>query len=180
MASINKLTEKEMNRMNHMTRYKKVYANSLLILVLLIISAFTFSSNVVFANDLPLITITSPVNNQLLNDTKLVITGTYNTVKSKNLLLTAYEGSSDKISDSDSINAETKTSDWSVNSQLKTWTFTPRLSDGKHNIKIQIKDKSDSNVIHSSTITFYISGTGIVLPDDSGRYGDDLTNIPKN
>ena len=169
-----------MNRMNPMTRYKKVYANSLLILVLLIISAFTFSSNVVFANDPPLITITSPVNNQLLNDTKLVITGTYNTVKSKNLLLTAYEGSSDKISDSDSINAETKTSDWSVNSQLKTWTFTPRLSDGKHNIKIQIKDKSDSNVIDSSTITFYISGTGIVLPDNSGRYGDDLTNIPKN
>ncbi|MDR4949453.1 cytochrome c3 family protein [Neobacillus cucumis] len=180
MPNINKLTEKEMKLMNPMTGYKRVTANGLFIFLLLLITAITFPSNVVFAYDPPLVAISSPANNQLLSDTKVVIKGTFNTVKAKNLLLTAYEGSSDKISDNKTINEETKTSDWSIDTQNKTWSFTRRLSEGKHNIKIEIKDQSDQSIVDSSTVTLYIYGTGIVLPDQSALYGEDLTNIPKN
>ncbi len=163
--------------MNPMTRFKMVYAN-LLILMLILISAFTIQSNVAFAaiGDPPTIKITSPVNNVLLSDIKAIISGTFTNVRLKNLLFTAYEaGDPDtKIS-----NSNTNAADWNIDNTNKIWTFTKRLSEGKHNLKIEIKDTA-TNAVETSSVTLYISGTGIVLPDKNLLYGDDLTNIPQN
>ncbi|MEH7082683.1 hypothetical protein V7139_08095 [Neobacillus drentensis] len=165
--------------MNPMLSHNKVFLSGLLLLFLLL-TLFSSTSKIVFAADPPLISITTPDSTTdseaLLIDTKVIVKGSYDNVRAKNLLLTAYEvGDPDsKISNSDDNPAE-----WSINTTEKTWTFSKRLSDGEHQIKVVIKDTA-ADVIESDKVKFYISGTGIVLPNNVVLYGDDLTSTPKN
>jgi hypothetical protein len=148
-----------------------------LVILLIIVSPISGNRTVYAAVGDPLvITITSPMSNSLLGDTRIVLSGTYSNVRIKNLLLTASEAGNSEVKISDS---NTNTNDWVIDSSNKTWKFTKRLSDGSHNIKIEVKDTA-SGLKADTNVNLYISGSGIVLSNGKVLYGDDLTNIPKD
>lgn len=149
--------------------------------------------NVVWAapGDPPSITIDSPSADTLLNQTSVTVSGTYTeeNVQSSDLVFTAYDKATlnetnVKISDS-----STNPVDWTLSNSVPdgTWAFSKTLSEGTHILTIEIKELTGTAYVKQSSISFtvdikrpFISGTGIVLSDNTIRAGEDLTNVPQD
>jgi hypothetical protein len=176
--------------MKILMRLRKANFYSLLILLLLLASVFTLSNTVVFSavGDPPTIVINSPTTDAILDNKIVEISGTYmdENVQPSGLIFTMYEitdGNDVKISDSDMNSAEWKLSNSVPNG---SWTFTKKLQEGIHFLKVEIKEKPTETNKTTSSIAFtidtrpYISGTGIVLADNTEKNGEDLTSVPQD
>ncbi|WP_045518206.1 cytochrome c3 family protein [Neobacillus niacini] len=160
---------------------------SFLIILIVGASIFSFPSTNVFSaiGDKPTISIGSPTSNVLLNTTEVVISGTYtdDNVQKEGLLFTAYDKEV-KISDS-----TTNVTEWNIdeNGTDKTWTFSTTLSEGIHDLSIEIKEipPADETMSAKQSVTIiinktrpFITETGILLPDNTILVGEDFTRVP--
>ncbi len=144
--------------------------------------SLTFTVNTLSPDVKPTISIQSPSQNSVINSKHVVIKGEYTAdVPKTSLLFTVYDNGN-SISDSSA-----KEPDWLIDETAKTWTFsTSLLEEGDHNFLIEIKKKTTNNVATESTTLKisltrpYITETGIILPDNVVRNGEDLTNVPLN
>lgn len=167
-------------------KYQQIL-HSFLIILLVGVSIFSFPSTNVFSaiGDKPTISIGTPASNAVLNTTEVVLTGTYtdDNVTKEGLLFTAYENG---IILSDSI---TSADEWIIveNGTEKTWMFTTTLSEGIHDLSIEIKENPPSEVtmVANQNVTFtinttrpFVTDTGIILPDNRILTGEDFTKVP--
>ncbi|WP_066315037.1 cytochrome c3 family protein [Bacillus sp. FJAT-29814] len=175
--------------------FNKVFP-AFLILLLVCSSVFAIPKIQVNAaiGDPPTIKINSPVNNEVLHTKEIVFQGTYSddNVSMEQLLFTAYDNDT-AFSDSSLVGDNLKGDKWEIidNGTDKTWTFsTSRLTEGNHNISIEIKENiPDAGAMidkESVTITIgpldtvrpIITKSGIELPDKTFLIGEDFTRVP--
>ncbi|MEH7247698.1 hypothetical protein V7114_13045 [Neobacillus niacini] len=167
-------------------KYQQIFYSFLIILIVGA-SMFSFPSTNVFSaiGDIPTISIGTPTSNAVLNTTEVVLTGTYSddNVTKEGLLFTAYEN---EIILSDSI---TRAEEWKIveNGTEKTWAFSTTLSEGIHDLSIEIKENppSDVTMVANQNVRFtinttrpFVTHTGIILPDNRILTGEDFTRVP--
>jgi hypothetical protein len=176
-----------MKMMKKITLDYRRFIYSSLFAIILIASLISFPSINAFSaiGDKPTITITTPSSNIVLNKAEVVISGTYtdDNVQKEELLFTAYDN---EVKVSDSV---TNATDWNIveNGTDKNWTFTTNLSEGPHDILIEVKENppADEMMVAKQSVSIsintkrpYVSETGISLIDNTVLIGEDFTRVP--
>lgn len=178
-----------------MTKYIKInnsFSYSLLILVLVAASFITLPTLGALASVQPTISIDSPTAGALINQTSVSLSGTFtdqNVTQVSDLIFSAIDqvDGTDLGIISDSVS---KPADWTFSGPMTngSWAFNGNINiEGNHVITIKITEKADSTVTNQSSISFtintnrpYVSGVGMVLPDNTVQAGEDVTSIPPN
>lgn len=171
------------------------YLYILFSIIIITAATFSFSGSTIYAaaGDPPTITITSPTENQITNNTTVKISGTFtNTdpnVPFANLVFTALDRPTETDQDKAISNSTDNPGDWVLSEADSTWSFSKKLLPGIHILTFQISESNDtSKAGTSSKITFTIdtsrptvTSTTIVIPGSPGpKTGEDFTNVPAN
>lgn len=181
--------------MKRTTWINKIMLSSLLILTLIGTLLFYLPNTIAFSapGDIPTITISSPSPNAGLKNLSVMVSGTYsdeNVTTKEDLLFTAFDQTDESSQKTEISNSIKDVEDWNISAfdsnGKGTWAFTKTLSEGKHNLSIEIKEKTTPTNANQASIDFtvggrpYISSTIIVLANNDEHNAEDFTSVPKD